>query len=652
MNNSFLEKINFPYEDLRIGQEKFLKKVYDAIESEENLLVQAPTGLGKSISALAPAISFAKKNDLAVICITSRQTQTNQLIKTIKDISKKYKEKNNQDINLATFTGKRNMCAHSEKENYSGNEFNDFCKGMKERGKCSFYKNFKNTDYEEIIKRLLKKTEKEYLNVENFINLVSSPINTGSEIISGFCPYEIALKKAYKADVVVCDFNYLFMPNILNTFLGRIGRNLDECILIIDEAHNLPDRIRNSHSYKLSTERIRLAEKEMKNFLKKSDFDNIIRAIHDTYDQIYVDFLMGDKNEFLLKKELFFDILKDKLRKYYGDKYLDIRKLILELEEIEMIIKETKVISYVGNVATFLTNFIDIDEKQYVSIINKKINADKTILNIEVKLLDPEIIASKIINSTFSSILMSATLSPTEMYAKLLGIKRTNFLELDSPFEKKNQLSIVIDDVTTKYSLRNNNMYNKYANHIENCLYAAENKNTICFFPSYDLMHKILSFINLPKLNRKILIEKRNMNKEEKEKYISEFKSFSSKSICLFAVTSGSFSEGVDLPSNSLEQVIIVGLPLLVPNIFTNSLIKYYDYKFKKGQLYGYIYPAMNKIIQAAGRCIRTEKDKGVIIFMDNRFLYPIYNLAFPKYYHLKKADKDYITEIKEFFEN
>jgi DNA excision repair protein ERCC-2 len=139
------------------------------------------------------------------------------------------------------------------------------------------------------------------------------------------------------------------------------------------------------------------------------------------------------------------------------------------------------------------------------------------------------------------------------------------------------------------------------------------------------------------------------MTKEEKEKYIEEFKTnFSNKSICLFAITSGSFAEGVDLPSNSLEEVIIVGLPLSVPDIFTKSLIEYYNKKFNKGQMYGYIYPAMNKIIQAAGRCIRTETDKGIIIFMDYRFLWNNYLKAFPKHYALKKAI-NYEEKIKEF---
>jgi len=140
------------------------------------------------------------------------------------------------------------------------------------------------------------------------------------------------------------------------------------------------------------------------------------------------------------------------------------------------------------------------------------------------------------------------------------------------------------------------------------------------------------------------------MTKEQKENIVNDFKSgFNSKAKVLFAVTSGSFAEGLDLPSSALEMVLVVGLPLGVPDLFTNAVIRHYDKKFGKGQLYGYIYPAMSKIIQAAGRCIRTEDDKGVVALIDNRFLWPLYAQTFPINWSLK-ATKDYVIQVGNFF--
>ena len=248
---------------------------------------------------------------------------------------------------------------------------------------------------------------------------------------------------------------------------------------------------------------------------------------------------------------------------------------------------------------------------------------------------------------------MSGTLSPINMYKDILGIANCETLELDSPFSNKRQLTLVIDDVTTKYSARSFEMYERIANHVFDLLFSVHDKNAIIFFPSYDFMERVLSNINLISLERKVLKEQRYMTKEQKEEFVDNFKSksgFENKSKVLFAITSGSFAEGLDLPNEALELVGIVGLPLGVPDIFTNAVIRHFDKKFAKGQMYGYIHPAMSKIVQAAGRCIRTETDKGVVVLIDTRFIWPLYAQTFPKHWKLKVVD-NYKLEIANFFE-
>ena len=233
----------------------------------------------------------------------------------------------------------------------------------------------------------------------------------------------------------------------------------------------------------------------------------------------------------------------------------------------------------------------------YWNILEKNVKHDKTILSLKIKCIDPSEISASVVNKTFSTTLMSATLSPINMYKDILGVGNATTLELDSPFSKKSQLTLVIDDVTTKYSARSIDMYKKIANHITRLLHTTEDKNSIVFFPSYDLMQQVLNHINIVSLNKKVLREQRYMTKDEKERIVDDFKSnsgFSQKAKVLFAITSGSFAEGLDLPSDQLEMVIVVGLPLGVPDNTTNAIIAHYDKKFKKGQLYGYIYPAMS----------------------------------------------------------
>ncbi len=654
MNNNpdfkeFLNKINFPYPNIRKGQDEFLKRVYNNISSNKNIMVSAPTGLGKTISALAPAIEIAKKEDLTVICLTSRQTQANQIIKTIKDISNKSKKK----ISYVAFIGKRSMCVHRDRDLYPASDFNEFCKKMKETGKCKFFKNSQNKDYEEKIKSLIDESSKSFMTIENFVKFVSSPTIINGESINGFCPYELAGKKAFKADIIICDFNYMFSTGIREAFLGKIGRSLDECILVIDEAHNLPDRIRNSNSFTMNTELIKNASKELKDFIKTSKYDSYITNLRLALNDIYHDKLLGDKKEYLISKDEF---LNKYLSKFNSNESLvdtekiTIKKIIDNLKDLEAIVKEDRIISFLGRIANFLESWKKLNEESYLRVLDKEIKADNTQLNLRIKCIDPSEISSKIINSTYSSVLMSATLSPIEMYKNILGVNNCDILELDSPFSKKKQLTLVMDNVTSKYSSRGIEMYKKIASNIESILISMDSKNGIIFFPSYDFMDRVLNHINLVKLNRKILKEKRYMTKEEKEKFVEEFKNdYSMKSKILFGITSGSFSEGLDLPNSALELVVIVGLPLSMPDLYTNAVIRHFDKKFGKGQLYGYIQPAMSKIIQAAGRCIRTENDKGVIILMDNRFLWPIYAMTFPKSWNLQKS-KNLQIEIGNFY--
>jgi len=239
---------------------------------------------------------------------------------------------------------------------------------------------------------------------------------------------------------------------------------------------------------------------------------------------------------------------------------------------------------------------------------------------------------------------MSGTLTPTNMYKDLLGFSEVLQKEYKSPFPKKNKISIVVPQTTTKFSLRSEKQYKNIAKICSNIIKFIPGNSAI-FFPSYQLRDYVYAFFS-ENCERKIFLEKPGLAKKEKKDLLLKFKKI--KKAVLLGAASGSFGEGIDLP-NVLKCVIVVGLPLQVPDLETRELIRYYDLKFGKGWDYGYTLPAVTKALQNAGRCIRSETDKGIIIFLDERYSWKNYYRCFPIGWDVKITNK-YLDEINAFF--
>jgi len=235
------------------------------------------------------------------------------------------------------------------------------------------------------------------------------------------------------------------------------------------------------------------------------------------------------------------------------------------------------------------------------------------------------------------------------MYREILGFPEDTIeKQYNSPFPEKNRLNLIIPETTTKYDFRCKDEYKKIAS-ICAKLTGQVPGNSIIFFPSYSLRDNINSYFSLL-CKKNILLEKPVLTKEEKTDLLEEFKSYKETGAVLLGVHSGSFSEGIDLMGDLLKCVIVVGLPLRPPDLQTQELIKYYDKKFGKGWDYGYKLPAFIKCLQSAGRCIRSEKDRGAIVFLDVRYTWNNYFKYFPPEWEIK-ITKGYDGMIKGFFE-
>ena len=244
--------------------------------------------------------------------------------------------------------------------------------------------------------------------------------------------------------------------------------------------------------------------------------------------------------------------------------------------------------------------------------------------------------------------MMSGTLDPTEMYSDILGFSKDTIQKsFESPFPEENRLNLIIPKTTTKYDMRSEQQYRDIAQ-VLNEVCDRVPGNCAVFLPSYSLLESVNKYFQFES-KKNVLKELPGMTKQEKHELLENFKKCKKNTVLLGAAT-GSFGEGIDIEDNILKAVIVVGLPLGMPDLETKELISYYDDKFGKGQDYGYFLPAFIKTLQNAGRCIRSEKDRGIIVFLDQRFTWSNYFRFFPADWKLK-ISLDYKEVIADFFD-
>lgn len=611
----------FPHEKIRATQDALMTEVQRAVGEGKCLVAHAPTGLGKTAATLPIALKKAIDDGKTVFFLTSRHTQHRIAIDTLKEIKKKHK----LDVVTLDIIGKKWMCPVPGVQMLGSGDFVEYCKKQKEEGKCEFYTKTR--------KKNKPTTEANYAAGE----LVErSPVHI-EELMSycgdrELCPYEMSILIGGKAKVIVADYYYIFSEGIRSNFLGKIEKNLEDCIIIIDEAHNLPGRIRELNTHKLNTFIMERALKEARKF----GYDEILSALGHI-NSVLEELGQDVDEEILIKKERFTELVS---------KEVDYEQLIGDLEALAEEVREHQKTSMCGVVANFLLHWMGEDEG-YARIFKIDYFRDKKQFILTYRCLDPSITTKEIIENAYSVIAMSGTLTPAEMYRDILGMpKDTLIREYKSPFPRKNKLMLVVPKTTTKFTKRSNEQFRNIAEETAEIVNSIPG-NTALFFPSYQIKDVVANHFNI-RSKKTVFSEKTNMTKEEKEGLLDEFKKYKNTGAALLAVASGSFGEGIDLPGDFLKAVVVVGLPLSKPDLETQELIKYYDKKFSKGWDYGYLVPAMNKCLQSAGRCIRSETDRGVIVFLDERFAWPNYSKFFPK--GETEITVNHIGKIKEFF--
>jgi DNA excision repair protein ERCC-2 len=381
---------------------------------------------------------------------------------------------------------------------------------------------------------------------------------------------------------------------------------------------------------RLSTVMLKRAASEAKKF-KYSDAGYIITEIRNILENFTKDLNIGEEK--LIEKEDFLEKV-NKLGNY--------NEIVSDFEFIGDAVRETKKQSNIGSLSRFLSAWKGNDDG-FVRIVEKTPNS----VILSYRCLDPSLVTKDVLENAHSSIIMSGTLNPTDMYKDLLSFPKNSVEKTyKSPFPDENKLALIIPETTTKYSMRSDAQFRRMARICADIVNDVPGSSAL-FFPSYKVRDMVNHYFS--KLCKKTtFLEKSNLTKQEKEDMLNNFKTYKKNGAALLSVASGSFGEGIDLPG-VLKSVVVVGIPLPKPDLEAKALINYYNNKFGKGMEYGYIFPAFNKALQSAGRCIRSSKDRGILIFLDQRYAWPMYSKCFPFDWNIK-VTKNYLKQINNFF--
>ncbi len=610
----------FPYTTIRPQQDLFMSDLNQVFTHKKILIAHAPTGLGKTGSALSIAIDHALAHKKRVLFLTNRHTQHQLALQTIKQIQ----EKSGVTITAVDLFGKRWMCSQNV-QNLFGNDFNEYCKAVVEKGECEFYNTVYTKKEPTVEAKLVISSLKKQgaLHMEEMKSVCEE---------KRMCSYEISLSVAKDALVLVGDYNYLFSPFVQSSFFSKIGVEVEDFIVVVDEAHNLPSRVMEMMSSTLTTFSLKNSIIEAKKF----GYGGIISWLQEIM-RILTNF-SSDFSANIQEKT----INKNSFMKQISS-FTDYDDLCNELAIAADEIRAKQRRSYLGGIAHFLESWKGEDEG-FARILSEEKTPYGPSLTLHYSCLDPSVITKPVFSRVYAGVLMSGTFKPTSMYKDLLGIDRAQEKEYESPFPLENRLTLIVPQTTTKYSLRGETMFANIALICSKIIFLVPG-NVALFFPSYDLRDRICLHLQSSK---KFFWEKQDMTSEDKTLLLQDFKSCRKDGAVLLGVSGANFAEGVDLPGDLLNGVVVVGLPLGRPDLKTNRLIEYYTKRFGRGFEYGYIYPALNKCFQSAGRCIRSETDRGAVIFLDERFSWPNYFSCFPK--EGVVVSSDYEKHLQNFF--
>jgi len=571
-----IENMTFPFE-YRKGQKSIMGMVYNHIKDEELLFIQAPTGVGKTISTIYPSLKALNDFSLSKIFYVTAKTITK---KVAKDTFFTLSEQGNR-LKMLEITARDKICPLEDRQ----------CDAVH----CEYAKGH----YDRINDALYSIITEEDLFNRDIIYKYSNE--------NKVCPYRLSLELTRFSDEIVCDYNYVFDPNacIIQSITDKNN------IFLVDEAHNLVDRARNMYSV----------------VIVKEDF-LAMKKLYGAYDKSLIKYFDKVNREMLSLRKMCDDklIINDHDRLDNAIYNLKNRIEMFFDKKIKMS-RKNEALDFYFNINNYISTLDFVDDNYLVYADYDRSGC----FRVHLYNMDPSLRLQDYLNNAVSTVFFSATLLPINYYKELLCKKdNPTAIYAKTIFDSKKRLLMIADDVTSKYSERSSEMYSKIADYIIKTS-SVKKGNYISFFPSYIFMENVYNELLNKKYNLDIIIQENSMSEEDREGFMAEFEEERDRSLVAFCVLGGIFSEGIDLVNDKLIGAIIVGTGLAQTNYESNMLLEHFNKCNKDGFDYAYRYPGMNKVCQAAGRVIRTVDDRGVILLLDYRFLYSNNRNLFPR---------------------
>lgn len=603
VRNDSIRQIEFPF-PYREGQRDLVASVYRTILRKKKLFIQAPTGVGKTMATVFPAVRAVGEGlGEKIFYLTAKtimRTVAEQAFSLLKEKGLLYK--------TITLTAKEKICFCEEAE--CNPDACPYAKGHFDRVNDAVFDLITHSG--DWSREVLEEQAKKHM----------------------VCPFEMSLDVSNWADAVICDYNYAFDPQAhLKRFFSESGKG--EYLFLIDEAHNLVERGREMYSASLYKEDLL----EVRKMVKAED-PKLAKGLSECNQQFLE-----------LKRECeHYQILKSV--SHIALKLMNVlSKLEDYLEECKDAEKKKRVLDFYFAVRSFL-NVHDIMDENYV-IFSEMMEDGR--FQIKLFCVNPAVNLQNYLEQGNSTIFFSATLLPVHYYKKLLSVKKDDYaVYAHSSFPQENKFLFIGTDVSTRYTRRGESTYQRFARYI--AVMAEQKKgNYMAFFPSYRFLEEVHTcFLECVDHEVDSICQVSYMDEEQREEFLEEFEQEREKSLVAFCVMGGIFSEGIDLTDDKLIGAVIAGTGL--PQVCTEREIlkQYFNAADMDGFDYAYLYPGMNKVLQSAGRVIRTESDRGVILLLDDRFRAMRYREVFPRewqQYQLGSV-KNLEQEIRTFWES
>lgn len=588
-----LARLRFPYPSIREGQRDFIEELFRCARARRRLLVSAPTGIGKTMSCVYPALRAVGAGYVdRIFYFTAKTVTGNAALDAVRTLGAQAKE-----LRCIRITAKERLCPRRA----SGENARGMCR------RCALLAEQGGVTYEERRDRAL-------LALLSAGCALDSPDVVKIAAEHAVCPYELSLDASEYCEAIVCDYSYLLDPAVRFRRYFEEPRG-EEYAFLFDEAHNLPDRARDTYSAVLSRGEIEaFAADACAALPDDKPLADACAAAGAMLDML--DAACAAEGETEDGPSGF--LLQNAPPSYVTDACARLRAVCDEYlrrdyENAAPIFEDMR-----SALRRFGEAVNDADEA-----FTFYAEAENGRTTLRVMCLDPSARLDALMKQARVTALFSATLSPMEYYADVCGCRGAVQLELPSPYERENLCLVTVDSVSTRLSERKSSA-DDVAELIETVT-SAKPGNYIIYFPSYRYMETVCRAYLRLSPDCRVILQKQNMTVPERRKFLDAFSAAAKRGtpVAAFCVLGGIFSEGIDLRGESLIGTVIVGIGLPGLSSELNILADYYERTRESGRDYAYLYPAMNKILQAAGRVIRSEEDRGVVVLIDDRYADP-----------------------------